>query len=109
MDEAKRLRIFVGESDKVHHTALHEAIVRAALNAHLAGATAWRGLMGFGHSGHLRTDKSMDLSSDLPIIIEVVDAAAKIDAFLPVLKGLLDQAGASGMVTIETVQVLPRP
>lgn len=109
MNEARLLRIFVGESDKWHHTALHEAIVKAALDAHLAGATAWRGLMGFGRKGHLRTDKSLDLSTDLPMVIEIVDAAEKIEAFLPTLQRLLDEANSRGLVTIETVQLLRRP
>lgn len=104
--EAKLLRIFIGESDKLHHTALHEAIVKAARTAGLAGATAWRGLIGYGASSRLRTDKSLDLSSDLPLIIEIVDDEAKIDAFLPQLGTLIEQANSGGLVTVEKVHIL---
>jgi PII-like signaling protein len=68
----------------------------------LAGATVLRGPMGFGHSSHIHTTKILRLSQDLPIVIEIVDAQEKIDAFLPVLDGMI----SSGLVTLEKVQVL---
>jgi uncharacterized protein len=68
----------------------------------LAGATVLRGPMGFGHSSHIRTTKILRLSQDLPIVIEIVDAQEKGDAFLPVLNGMI----SSGLVTLEKVQVL---
>ena len=104
--EAKLLRIFIGESDKVHHVPLYEAIVQAAKVAGLAGATAWRGILGFGPTSHIRTTKILDLSSDLPMIIEINDAEEKINAFLPRLHDLFEQAQSGGLVTIERVQVI---
>ncbi len=104
--EAKLLRIFVGEADKIHHTALFEVIVREARQAGLAGATAWRGLLGYGPDSRIRSAKILDLSADLPIVIEISDTAEKIEAFLPRLKALFDQADSGGLVTIERVQVL---
>ena len=68
----------------------------------LAGATVLRGPMGFGHSSHIHTTKILRLSQDLPVVIEIVDAQEKIDAFLPVLNGMI----SSGLVTLEKVQVL---
>jgi len=68
----------------------------------LAGATVLRGPMGFGHSSHIHTTKILRLSQDLPIVIEIVDSQEKIDAFLPVLNGMI----SSGLVTLEKVQVL---
>ena len=68
----------------------------------LAGATVLRGAAGFGHSSHIHTAKILRLSQDLPIIVEIVDAREKIDAFLPVLDGMM----GSGLVTLEKVQVL---
>ena len=73
-----------------------------ARELHLAGATVLRGPMGFGHSSRLHTTKILRLSQDLPIVIEIVDAQDKIDAFLPVLDGMI----SSGLVTLEKVQVL---
>jgi uncharacterized protein len=76
--DAKLLRIFLGESDKVKHTALHEVIVREARRAGMAGATAWRGMMGFGPTSRIRTARLLDLSSDLPVVVEIVDEESKI-------------------------------
>jgi uncharacterized protein len=100
--EAVLLRIFCGEDDKYERAPLYEAIVLKAREMELAGATVLRGPMGFGHSAHLHTTKILRLSQDLPVVIEIVDAPNKIDAFLPVLDGMM----RSGLVTLEKVQVL---
>jgi PII-like signaling protein len=100
--DAVLLRIFFGEDDKFEHQPLHEAIVLKAREMHLAGATVLRGHAGFGHSSRLHTTKILRLSEDLPVVVEIVDAKEKIDAFLPVLDGMM----ASGLVTLEKVKVL---
>ncbi len=100
--DAVLLRIFVGEDDKFQHQPLYQAIVLKAREMHLGGATVLRGQAGFGHSSRLHTTKILRLSQDLPIVVEIVDAQEKIDAFLPVLDGMM----SSGLVTIEKVQVL---
>lgn len=100
--DAILLRIFLGEADKCHGKPLYEAIVVKARELHLAGATVLRGPMGFGHSSRVHTAKILRLSEDLPLIIEIVDAEKKIDAFLPVL----DEMMGSGLVTLEKVKVL---
>ena len=99
------LRIFVGEDDKCGREPLYEAIVLKAREMHLGGATVLRGPMGFGHSSRLHTAKILRLSEDLPVIVEIVDSEAKIDEFLPALDAMMS-GGASGLVTIEKVQVL---
>jgi PII-like signaling protein len=100
--QAMLLRIFLGEDDKDETRPLYEAIVLKAREMHLAGATVLRGPMGFGHSSRLHTAKILRLSEDLPLIIEIVDSEEKINAFVPVLDGLM----TSGLVTLEKVQVL---
>jgi len=100
--DAVLLRIFFGEDDRHGRLLLYEAIVLKAREMQLAGATVLRGPMGFGHSSHIHTTKILRLSQDLPIVIEIVDSKAKIDAFLPVLDGMM----SSGLVTLEKVQVL---
>lgn len=100
--DAVLLRIFFGEDDKFEHLPLHEAIVLKAREMRLGGATVLRGHVGFGHSSHIHTTKILRLSQDLPVIVEIVDSQEKIDAFLPVLDGMM----TSGLVTIEKVQVL---
>src|SRR5436305_11874759 len=100
--EAVLLRIFIGESDRWEHQALYEAIVLKAREMHLAGATVLRGPMGFGQSSRLHTAKILRLSMDLPLIIEIVDAEEKIQAFLPVLEGMLK----GRLVTTEKITVI---
>lgn len=104
--ENKLLRIFIGEADKIHHQPLYEAIVKEARSAGLAGATVWRGILAYGPTSHVRTSKILDLSSDLPLIIEIVDEPTKLDAFLPTLTRLFNESGAGGMVTVEKVSVI---
>jgi PII-like signaling protein len=86
------LRIFIGESDKEpgRERPLYEAIVRRAREAHLAGATVLRGPMGFGRHSRVHTAKLLELSTDLPILIEIVDSEEKVDAFLPTVDELVD-------------------
>jgi uncharacterized protein len=100
--QAVLLRIFIGEDDKAGTSPLYEAIVLKAREMHLAGATVLRGPMGFGASSRLHTAKILRLSEDLPLVIEIVDSEDKIDAFLPVLDGIMP----SGLITLEKVQVL---
>lgn len=101
--EALLLRIFIGEDDKNDKRPLYEAIVLKAREMHLAGATVLRGSMGFGHSSRLHTAKILRLSEDLPLVIEIVDSEDRINAFLPVLDGLMT---TSGLLTLEKVRVL---
>jgi len=89
-EDAVLLRIFIGESDRCQHRPLYEAIVLKARELELAGATVLRGPMGFGKSSHLHTAKILRLSMDLPIVIEIVDTAHKINAFLPVLDEMME-------------------
>jgi PII-like signaling protein len=96
------LRIFIGESDRWNHKPLYEAIVLKAREMHLGGATVLRGSMGFGKSSRMHTAKILRLSMDLPIVIEIVDSEAKINAFLPALEKMM----SGGMVTLERVQVI---
>lgn len=100
--DAVLLRIFIGEDDRFEQSPLYEAIVLKAREMQLAGATVLRGPMGYGHSSHLHTTKILRLSQDLPVVIEIVDAKEKIDRFLETLNGMM----ASGLVTLEKVQVL---
>lgn len=100
--DAALLRIFIGEKDRHGHSPLYEALVLKAREAGLAGATVIRGPLGFGPSSILHTAKILHLSEDLPIIVEIVDAEARIEAFLPTLDSMM----TSGLVTIEKVRVI---
>ena len=104
--EATLLRIFIGESDLHHHTSLHEVIVKQAHEAGLAGATVLRGLMSYGASSHFRTSRVLDLSANLPVVVEIVDIDAKIAAFRPVVDQLLEESRCGGLVTSEPVKIV---
>ena len=101
-EEAELLRVFIGDGDRYHHKPLYEAIVEAARERHLAGATVLRGYLGYGAHSRIHTAKILRLSEDLPVVVEIVDEAEKIEAFLPVL----DEMMAEGMVTVEPVRVI---
>ncbi len=97
----KLLRIFVGENDKYEGRPLYEWIVQKARERGVAGATVLRGLEGFGAHSRLHTAKILRLSSDLPIVVEIVDTEEKIESFLP----LIDDAVLEGLATVERVEI----
>jgi hypothetical protein len=100
--DATLLRILIGETDRWQHRPLYEAIVLKAREAHLAGATVTRGVMGFGKSSRLHTAKILRLSMDLPLVIEIVDTEEKIQEFLPTLNEMMQ----GGLVTMEKIRVI---
>lgn len=100
--EGKLLRIFIGEQDKWNGQPLYEAIVHLARKQGLAGATCLKGFLGYGAKSHLHTVKLLRLSEDLPIVIEIVDSAEKIQQFLPQLDTMIQD----GLVTLEKAEVL---
>lgn len=108
--EGKLLRIFIGESDRFQGKPLYEAILLKARQQGLAGVTVLRGVAGFGANSRIHTIKILRLSEDLPVVIEIVDRAEAIEAFLPQLDEMVDE----GMMTLERVQIVsyrhaPRP
>jgi hypothetical protein len=99
--DARLLRIFIGESDTDNGRPLYQAIVEVLRRNGLAGATVLRGIEGFGKSSRLHTAHILRLSVDLPIVIECVDTSDKIEAVLPTL----DEMIGDGLVTLERVDV----
>ena len=100
--ESILLRIFTGDNHRFHHRPLFEAIVLKARDLKLAGATVLHGALGFGKSSRLHQANPLMLSSDLPVVIEIVDSSEKINAFLPILEEMMP----SGLITMEKAQVL---
>jgi len=100
--EAELLRIFIGESDKYQSRPLYEVIVETARRQGLAGATVLRGIMGFGAHSRMHTAKILRLSTDLPILIEIVDNPQRIAEFLPVIDPMIRE----GLITLEKVRVI---
>jgi len=104
--EAKLVRIFIGESDLVHHKTLHETIVEEAKKFHLAGATVYKGVMGFGKDSRIHTSKILRLSEDMPLTIEIVDEEGKIDLFIPIIEKIFEEANCGGLITIEKANII---
>jgi hypothetical protein len=100
--EGTLLRIFVGEADTWHGKPLYRAVVERARTEGIAGATVIRGIEGFGASSRLHTTRLLELSTDLPVVIEIVDTTEKIEGILPAL----DEMVGDGMVTMERVHVI---
>ncbi len=99
---AKLVRIFIGESDRWQGRPLYEAIVLEAKRQGLAGATVFKGVMGFGAHSRIHSAKILQLSEDLPVMVEIVDSEEKVQAFLPVLEAMVGE----GLVTMEWVEVI---
>ncbi len=97
----KLLRIFIGESDRHEGMLLYEWIVRQARSRGIAGATVLRALEGYGAHSRLHTAKILRLSTDLPIVIEIIDSEEKIEDFLAVIDGVIPD----GLATVEKVEV----
>lgn len=100
-EDGHLLRIFIGESDKHEGQPLYEWLVRKAKSEGLAGCTVLRGMEGFGAHTRIHTAKILDLSADLPIVIEIVDTLAKIEAFMTIVDSVVHE----GLATLERVQI----
>ena len=96
------MRIFIGEADRYHHAPLYEALVELFRKEGFAGATVLRGVSGFGAHSVYHTQKLLDLSADLPLIVEVVDSQEKINAIMP----RIDEMMGGGMITLEKATVI---
>ncbi len=104
--EAKLVRIFVGESDIIHHIPVYERIVHEARKMHLAGATVFKGVMGYGGNSRIHTSKILRLSEDMPMVIEIVDEEEKINNFLPLLHDIFEEANCGGLITMEKAEII---
>jgi len=103
---AKLLRIYVGEQDKIGYQPLYEAVVFKAKEKGMAGATGFRGILSYGTKSRVNTVKLFDVSPDLPVVIEIMDSEEKIKAFLPFLNELFEKSGSGGLVTIEPTEII---
>jgi len=104
--EAVLLRIFTGEADHIGHTPVYECIVKEARKNKISGATVLRGIMGFGASSVIHEARLIEISADLPIIVEIVDTEENIQKFIPLIQQLFEQSKKGGLITTEKVNVL---
>ena len=104
--EAKLLRIFVGETDKHSHVPVYEVIVNEARKQNLAGATVYKGIMGYGGNSRIHSAKILRLSEDLPLVVEIVDEEKKIEEFIPIVEKIFEEANCGGLITIEKAEII---
>jgi PII-like signaling protein len=103
---ALRLRIYISNADKFRHTLLSETLVFAAKRYGLAGATVLRGSMGYGSSSVIHSSKFWEITEKLPVVIEMVDDAEKIEQFLDLVRPWFDRIPTGCLMTTEKVQVV---
>ena len=99
---AALMRIYTDERAKGDNGPLYQAIVERAREARIAGATVLRGAVGFGQSAQVHRASILDLSGNLPLVIELVDDEAQLRTFFKSLEGLSD----IGLVTFHSLEVL---
>lgn len=103
---ARLLRIFLGESDKTGQQPLYETIVFEAKKQSLSGATVTRGIMGFGANSRVHSAKLFDISTDLPVVVEIIDTEEKINEFIKIVEQLFEDSKSGGLITIEKAEVI---
>ncbi len=104
--EAKLLRIFIGETDKHGRVPVYEKIVMEAKKQKLAGATVYKGILGFGASSVIHSSKILSISDDLPLVIEIVDTESKISTFVPFVETIFEEANCGGLITSEKAEII---
>lgn len=104
--EAKLLRIFIGETDIISHVPVYEKIVSEARKQNLAGATVYKGIMGYGGNSRIHRAKFLEMSEDLPLVIEIVDEQKKIEDFIPTVQQIFEEANCGGLITMERAEII---
>lgn len=103
---AKLLRVLIGEADKIGHVSAYEIIVLEARKRNLAGATVYKGIMGYGGQSRVHSAKFLDISQDLPLVIEIIDTEEKIEEFVPFLENLFNENKVGGLITLEKAEII---
>jgi PII-like signaling protein len=107
-EKAKRLRIYVSSTDKYEHTPLYEHIVFTAKKNGIAGATVLKGIMGFGASSEIYTDRLWELTEKVPLVVEIIDTPGKIDSFFEIIRPCCEKSGKGHIITMEETTILLR-
>lgn len=105
-DKAKRLRVYISSTDKFEHKPLYEVIVYAARSNGISGATVFRGIMGYGASSEIYSDKLWEISEKVPLVVEIIDEPQKIDSFIMTIKPVFENLGKGYIVTVEETTVI---
>jgi hypothetical protein len=105
-DKVKRLRIYISSTDKYKHSPLYEVLVYEARKQGITGATVMKGIMGYGASSEVHSNKLWEISEKLPLIVEIIDESNKIDLFLKTMDYFFEEAGKGHLVTIDETTIV---
>jgi hypothetical protein len=105
-DKAKRLRIYISSTDKYEHSPLYEVIVYAARSFGLTGATVLKGIMGYGASSEIYSNKLWEISEKVPLVIEIIDESDKVEPFIDHIKPFFEKAGKGHLITLDETMVV---
>ena len=105
-DKAKRLRIYISSTDKFEHTPLYETIVYSAKEHGIAGATVIKGIMGYGSSSEVYTNKLWEITEKVPLVVEIIDESHKIDSFLRNKKEFFENIAKGHIITIDDTVII---
>lgn len=103
--KAKRLRIYISSTDKLKHSPLYEVIVYAAKRFGISGATVIKGIMGYGASSEIHSNKLWEITEKLPLIVEIIDESVKIDSFFESIKPYFEKIGKGHLITMEEITI----
>jgi uncharacterized protein len=105
-DKANRLRIYISSTDKFEHSPLYEVIVYAARSYGLTGATVLKGIMGYGASSEIYSNKLWEISEKIPLVVEIIDESHKIEPFIEHIKPYFEKAGKGYVITLDETTIL---
>jgi PII-like signaling protein len=105
-DKAKRLRIYISSTDKFEHKPLYEVIVYSAKSNGISGATVLKGIMGYGASSEVYTNKLWELSEKIPLVVEIIDESHKIDSFLSSNENFFKNIGKGHIITVDDTTII---
>jgi PII-like signaling protein len=105
-DIAKRLRIYISSTDKFEHKPLYEVIVYSARSYGITGATVLKGIMGYGASSEIYSDKLWEISEKIPLVVEIIDEPEKIDSFIDSIKPFFDKIGKGHIITVDETTII---
>jgi uncharacterized protein len=105
-DESKRLRVYISSTDKFRHSPLYEVIVFAAKRYGITGATVYKGIMGYGASSEIHSNKLWELTEKMPLIVEIVDESDKIEKFYETIKPFFEKISKGCLITMDNTNVI---
>jgi PII-like signaling protein len=105
-EKAKRLRIYISSTDKFKHSPLYEVIVYAARRFGIAGATVLKGIMGYGASSDINSNKLWEITEKLPLVVEIIDESNKIDSFFESIKPYFEKIEKGHIITVDETIVI---